>query len=220
MAPLTPASMIGTRRQQSGRALLAVGLLACVALRFMARPAEAWAGPAPTSRRAAAAVSAASILSASGFPPAYAAPASKPGSVRIPGQNDEVDYNIGKDPPEVVKARTEARLKAQVRMAELKETFRGWFTEFSKDGATKEERVEQLEKMTNLVNEEKMLPIGITRQDITKGVRSVKFNLGCVKDKVKKDPECKPIEKAYLKLLNTVDKVYEKNQDVEAAGRA
>eukprot|EP00434_Breviolum_minutum_P008382 symbB.v1.2.007397.t1/scaffold452.1/size203995/10 len=89
--------------------------------------------------------------------------------------------------------------------------FRGWFAEFAKEGQSVDTRAELLGKMQDVTLKEKMLPIGITREDVVKGVRAVKFNEGCIKDKIRKDPECKKLEKAYQKFLASIDKVYDRS---------
>mmetsp|Transcript_72518 Transcript_72518/g.168010 ORF Transcript_72518/g.168010 Transcript_72518/m.168010 type:complete len:205 (-) Transcript_72518:79-693(-) len=170
----------------------------------------AWvAGPTVPRRAAAAAVfSTVAVLVPAGNARAQ--------QVYAPSVNE--DPNPGekrlKDSPEVVKARWEARAKAKVRQQELKEEFRGYFAEFAADGAPMEKRLEMLKTMGDVIKREKMLPIGITRDDLVKGTNTVKFNLGCVRLEVKKG-ECKKLNKGIDKLFATL----EKQQDLTIVGR-
>jgi len=138
-------------------------------------------------------------------------------AIANPGQNDKVDFKRNRDPPEVVAARREARVKEEKRQSALKEEFRGIFSEFAQEATEQPKRVQLLGQMQGIVIKEQMLPLGITRDDVVRGVRAVKFNSGCVKGAVKKG-ECKDLERAYMKLLNTIDKVYDRSI-VSASGR-
>merc|ERR1712066_655385 len=132
------------------------------------------------------------------------------GLASTPGVNEEIDFSL-KDSPEVVAARKKARAEAAVRMDEMKKEFRGWFADFAKEDQPLDTRIGLLQQMQGQIVQERMLPIGITRDDVAKGCVAVKRNLGCIKDKVKKDPECKKFEKAILKLLSTIDKVNDRS---------
>lgn len=114
------------------------------------------------------------------------------------------------DPPEVVAAREAKLEKEAARLEIVKTDFRNTFKELAAEDTEVEKRVEALGKLKELVEKERRLPEGITRDDIVKGVRAVKFNIGCVKDKVKKDKDCKSVEKAYMRLMAGIDKVSEK----------
>jgi len=138
-------------------------------------------------------------------------------AIANPGTNDKVDFKKKQDPPEVVAARKEARVKEEKRQSVLKEEFRGIFAEFAKEETEQPKRVQLLGQMQGIVVKEQMLPLGITRDDVVRGVRAVKYNAGCIKAAVKKG-ECKDLERAYMKLLNTIDKVYDRSI-VSASGR-
>merc|ERR1711972_120487 len=107
-------------------------------------------------------------------------------------EEENIDFKAFEDSPEVV--------------AKHKEEFRAVFADFANDQTTIPKKVELLQSMQEMVLAEKMLPLGITRDDIVKGVRSVKFDLGCVKKKIK-EGDCKVLEKQYIKLLATIDRV-------------
>ncbi|CAK9105210.1 unnamed protein product [Durusdinium trenchii] len=166
---------------------------------------EAWL--LPTSRRAAAATIVAGFAAPALAQDAEVGRAGPAGSV-VTGVDD---FKTLADSPEVVAARREWRAKEEKRQEGIYKQFRQWFTEFAQDGQTVDARAELLGKMQEVTLKEKMLPIGITRDDVVKGVRAVKFNEGCIKDKIRKDPECKKLEKAYQKFLASIDKVYDRS---------
>jgi len=113
------------------------------------------------------------------------------------------------DPPEVV-AKREAFLekesaRLEVVKAEFKETFKGMAAEEQ----PVDDRVALFAKLQGIVEKERRLPEGITRNDVVKGVRALKYNIGCVKTTVK-EGDCKKVEKAYMKLMAGIDKVSDK----------
>ncbi|CAK0894732.1 unnamed protein product, partial [Prorocentrum cordatum] len=112
---------------------------------------------------------------------------------------------------EQLKKREDERRAEAERQDKLLQTFRGWFSKLANEESTTEVRVEQLTLMKDSVVAEKALPNGITREDIVKGIRNIKYNIGCIKDKPKKDPDCKAVEKGYMQLLATIDKTYDRN---------
>mmetsp|Transcript_52259 Transcript_52259/g.122034 ORF Transcript_52259/g.122034 Transcript_52259/m.122034 type:complete len:205 (-) Transcript_52259:121-735(-) len=164
--------------------------------------------PVPQSRRSAATAAVAGLL--------YSAPAfAQEESYKAGPQGDAIVgvENIKElaDSKEVMEQKRIVREREQKRQEEVYQTFRGWFAEFAQEGQDVDRRVELLDKMKEVTLKEKMLPIGINRQDVVKGVRAVKFNEGCIKDKPKKDPTCKKLEKGYQKFLAAIDKVYDKS---------
>eukprot|EP00490_Sorites_sp_Unknown_P013563 CAMPEP_0114643374 /NCGR_PEP_ID=MMETSP0191-20121206/3347_1 /TAXON_ID=126664 /ORGANISM="Sorites sp." /LENGTH=226 /DNA_ID=CAMNT_0001855659 /DNA_START=56 /DNA_END=733 /DNA_ORIENTATION=- len=197
--------MAAQRPQMQERRAWILLLAAFAYVAAMSSFGEAWL--APTSRRAAAAT----IVAGFGAP-AIAQEAevgrAGPAGSAIPGVDDMKSLA---DSAEVVAARQAWREKESKRQEEIYKEFRGWFTEFAKEGQSVETRAELLQKMQDVTLKEKMLPIGITREDVVKGVRAVKFNEGCIKDKIRKDPECKKLEKAYQKFLASIDKVYDRS---------
>jgi len=211
MAPAATSTRRNVAMKPRTARFLAVGVSLCLCLAVCLRamvPAAAWAIGSGSSRRA---VVAAALLGGAGLAADSASAASKPGQVRPPGENEDVDYLAGQDSEEIKEGRAKARIDEEKRQVVIKEKFRNIFAEFAGDGTTPARRAELLQEQIAFVNAEGNLPLGITRDDIVKGVRAVKFNIGCVKDKVKKDPDCKPIEKGYFKLLNAIDKANEKS---------
>ncbi|CAJ1409678.1 unnamed protein product [Effrenium voratum] len=199
MAPQRPRSQDLGRRAL----LLVAGGAFCLASE------QAWLAP---SRRAAAAAVVAGFaqpaLAQGGsvfgdFDGIKAGPAGDIG----PG----ADVKTYADSPEVVAKRNAWREQETKRQDQVYQQFRGIFADFAKDGTDVDTRVELLEKMKEITLKEKMLPIGITREDVVKGIRAVKFNEGCIKDKVKKIPECKKLEKGYQRFLAAIDKVYDRS---------
>mmetsp|Transcript_114754 Transcript_114754/g.161146 ORF Transcript_114754/g.161146 Transcript_114754/m.161146 type:complete len:204 (-) Transcript_114754:62-673(-) len=182
-------------------------LLAALAYVSASTFGEAWL--IPTSRRAAASAIVAGLV---GTAPALAQEAevgrAGPAGSAVPGVDDMKSLA---DSAEVVAARQAWRAKEEKRQEGIYKEFRGWFAEFAKEGQSVDTRAELLGKMQDVTLKEKMLPIGITREDVVKGVRAVKFNEGCIKDKIRKDPECKKLEKAYQKFLASIDKVYDRS---------
>jgi hypothetical protein len=203
---------VQVRHHSPGRPVLAVvALSVCICVGLLNTSGAGWVTPGTTNTRRAAASSLFLGLFGGAAAPAVAKQY-RPGQVRPPGEDEAMDYSEGSEPPEVVEELKKARVAGEIRRKEQFGKFREWFSEFAKEDQDKEVRLELLGKMQKLVTEDKMLPIGITRQDFVKGVRAVKFNVGCIKDKVKKDPDCKALEKAYMKVLNAVDKETEKSQ--------
>lgn len=202
----SPGQTMATQRLQVQERRAWILLLAALAyVAAMSSFGEAWL--VSTSRRAAAATIVAG----------FAAPAlaqdievgrAGPAGSAVPGVDDMKSLA---DSPEVVAARQAWREKETKRQEEIYKQFRSWFTEFAKEGQSVDTRAELLGKMQDVTLKEKMLPIGITREDVVKGVRAVKFNEGCIKDKIRKDPECKKLEKAYQKFLASIDKVYDRS---------
>lgn len=113
------------------------------------------------------------------------------------------------DPPEVVAKRNALMEKESARLQVVKAEFKEKFKELAAEETPLESRVELLGKIQVIVEKERGLPEGITRNDVVKGVRAVKYNIGCVKTSVKQG-ECKTLEKAYMKLMAGIDKVSEK----------
>jgi len=111
------------------------------------------------------------------------------------------------DPPEVVAAREAKLEKEAARLEVVAAEFKNTFKTLAAEETEIEQRVEALGKLKEIVEKERKLPEGITRDDVVKGVRAVKFNIGCVKDKVKKDKDCKSVEKGYMKLMAGIDNV-------------
>merc|ERR1712150_21961 len=159
--------------------------------------ASAWVPPATTATSFAAAV----LGVATGPLDAWG----QDGRASMPGENDEMDPASLKDSPEVVEKRRAARIAGEERRAKLKEEFREQFAAFAADEATLEQRVEKLQVLEGIIKKEGMLPIGITMRDVIEGTRAVKFNLGCVKLKVKQG-DCKVLEKAITKLIVQIEK--------------
>mmetsp|Transcript_47713 Transcript_47713/g.75972 ORF Transcript_47713/g.75972 Transcript_47713/m.75972 type:complete len:203 (+) Transcript_47713:66-674(+) len=197
--------MAAQRLQAQERRAWILLLAAFAYVAAMSSFGEAWL--VPTSRRAAAATIVAG----------FAAPAlaqdievgrAGPAGSAVPGVDDMKSLA---DSPEVVAARQAWREKESKRQEGIYKEFRSWFAEFAKEGQSVDTRAELLGKMQDVTLKEKMLPIGITREDVVKGVRAVKFNEGCIKDKIRKDPECKKLEKAYQKFLASIDKVYDRS---------
>mmetsp|Transcript_13820 Transcript_13820/g.31361 ORF Transcript_13820/g.31361 Transcript_13820/m.31361 type:complete len:219 (-) Transcript_13820:73-729(-) len=192
------------RRRRGGMVL--VGACLCMAA-CLVRPQAAWVPAAvPTgvvSRRSAAAGLATAMFGAvAGGNPQQA----NAQAVSEPGVNEELRIGEFEDPPEVIAKRTEARKAGAARKAAVKEEFRGYFGKFAADDATMEDRLANIKNMQNLIIQEKMIPLGITRKDIFKGTRTVKVNLGCVQSKTKQG-ECRTLDKAINKLFATMDKV-------------
>uniref|UniRef100_A0A7S2MS35 Uncharacterized protein n=1 Tax=Alexandrium andersonii TaxID=327968 RepID=A0A7S2MS35_9DINO len=201
MTPVMPSAQQEPRRRNRGVALVG----ACLCLGSLAAwPCAAWV--APGSRRAVAAGMATALLgAAAGAPEQVRAQETIPGKVSEPGQNEDLQINRFKDPPEVIAQRWEARQAGKTKREDLKNEFRGYFAAFGADEATLDERIAQLDNMAKIIKSERMLPIGITKDDLYKGVKAVKFNLGCVRTKVK-EGDCKTLEKAINKLFATLDK--------------
>eukprot|EP00448_Togula_jolla_P001323 CAMPEP_0170594712 /NCGR_PEP_ID=MMETSP0224-20130122/14150_1 /TAXON_ID=285029 /ORGANISM="Togula jolla, Strain CCCM 725" /LENGTH=205 /DNA_ID=CAMNT_0010918795 /DNA_START=41 /DNA_END=658 /DNA_ORIENTATION=- len=192
-------SAVETRRRGRAGAVLAgaalIGLCVCSLAAVTQSPA--WA--APMDRRAA-------VTAALVAPLVFSSEAHAQQAV-LPGAEDDLESSaFGADPPEVVEARKKARAEGKKKQAEAKEKFRALFADFAGEDKSVPARIELLGKMQDMVLQDAMLPIGISREDIVKGVRAVKFNIGCTKMSVKQG-ECKQLEKAYMKLLGTVDKV-------------
>eukprot|EP00440_Ansanella_granifera_P016494 gb/GFBE01017922.1/.p1 GENE.gb/GFBE01017922.1/~~gb/GFBE01017922.1/.p1 ORF type:complete len:215 (+),score=72.00 gb/GFBE01017922.1/:1-645(+) len=209
MAAVKSARVQERRQRRNGMALLAgLGLVGLSALTF---GGEAWAVPGASSRRSAAAALAAAVLGASQVQDARAAPDGFTPRAGPAGEAVDVDdVRAYQDSAEVVAKRNEFRKTEGARQEALKEQFRQWFTEFAAEGQNLDRRVELLKQMQDMTLKEKMLPIGITREDVVKGVRAVKYNEGCIKAEVKKG-DCKTLEKAYMKLLSSIDKVYDRS---------
>lgn len=129
----------------------------------------------------------------------------RPGSVRPSGTTENIDYEDGADPPEVVAKRWAARVEGEKKRKEVKEKFRVVFGEFAAEGVPMEDRIAKMQELSKIVVEEKRLPIGITREDVVAGVRSVKYELGCVKLEQRKG-DCKKLELAFNKFMNVIDK--------------
>lgn len=113
------------------------------------------------------------------------------------------------DPPEVVAKREAFLEKEAARLEVVKQDFKETFKGLAAEDASIETRVELMGKLQGLVEQERRLPEGITRNDVVKGIRAVKYNIGCVKTSVKQG-DCKQIEKAYMKLIAGIDKVSDK----------
>ncbi|CAK0902387.1 unnamed protein product [Prorocentrum cordatum] len=197
------ATAAKTGQRGRGRAPL-LGLLLC-ACAAVAAPSAAWAGPAASRRSAAAA----------GLVAALGTAVSNPSPVRAIGTENDPDLSISlkrnKLTEEQLRQREAERAAEAERQDKLLKTFRGWFSKLANEESTTDTRVEQLTLMKNSVIAEKALPNGITREDIVKGIRNVKYNIGCTRDKPKKDPDCKAVEKGYMQLLATIDKTYDRN---------
>eukprot|EP00929_Paragymnodinium_shiwhaense_P010871 TRINITY_DN1158_c0_g2_i1.p2 TRINITY_DN1158_c0_g2~~TRINITY_DN1158_c0_g2_i1.p2 ORF type:complete len:215 (-),score=69.74 TRINITY_DN1158_c0_g2_i1:93-737(-) len=202
------------RRSSTRSAVVLVGGCVCglVALRSLAPGSTAWTTlPSDAaSRRAVVASTAASGVAAllAGFAPeasAVNADDIRPGAVRPGGVSDYVDYEEGADPPEVVAKRWAAREEGEKQRAKYKAEFREVFGDFASEESTMDTRIEKMQAMQTLVSTNKRLPLGITREDVVSGVRSVKYQLGCVKLEQRKG-ECKRLEAAFGKLMNTIDK--------------
>eukprot|EP00418_Pyrodinium_bahamense_P017699 CAMPEP_0179106154 /NCGR_PEP_ID=MMETSP0796-20121207/49337_1 /TAXON_ID=73915 /ORGANISM="Pyrodinium bahamense, Strain pbaha01" /LENGTH=229 /DNA_ID=CAMNT_0020804163 /DNA_START=54 /DNA_END=743 /DNA_ORIENTATION=- len=215
MVALAP-SVSGLRGEQRHRrrCVAVVGACLCLGAAILARPRIAWVSAAPTpaavaSRRAAVAGLATAVLGAAAGTPQQAYAEEVPGTVSAPGETPQYQFgttmNKYKDPPEVIAKRMEARQKGKEREAALKNEFRGYFSAFAADDASIDSRIENLKSMQNMIQQERMLPIGITRDDLFKGTRAVKFNIGCVRTKVK-EGDCKKLEKAIDRLFAALDK--------------
>ncbi|CAE8698436.1 unnamed protein product [Polarella glacialis] len=189
------------RSRRGGIAMLAgLALVSAVALSPLA---AAFASPSSASRRSLGAAAVAAVLT---FVKPQEALAQ---SANIASK--DLDVEGFQDPPEVVEARTKALALERIRQDELYKEFRGWFAEFAKDGQTFDLRVELLTRMQKQILAERTLPQGVTRTDVVKGVKAVKFNIGCIKAKTKSDEDCKRLEKAFNKMLAAIDKVYDRS---------
>mmetsp|Transcript_116547 Transcript_116547/g.163876 ORF Transcript_116547/g.163876 Transcript_116547/m.163876 type:complete len:208 (+) Transcript_116547:56-679(+) len=188
----------------SRRSVFILAALGCLGLAAH----QAFIAPQPT-RRVAAAAAVASLL---GSAPVFAQDFGE-GMAKAGPQGDAIMgiENIKElaDSPELMEKKRQWREKESARQEKIYQDFRGWFAEFAQEGTDVDKRVELLGKMQEVTLQEKMLPININKQDVVKGVRAVKFNEGCIKDKPKKDPTCKKLEKAYQKFLAAIDKVYD-----------
>jgi hypothetical protein len=193
-----------TSQRGRGRCAPLLGLLLCTCAAVTA-PSAAWAGPAASRRSAAA----------TGLVAAFGAAVSNPSPVSAYGTENDPDLSISlkrsKLTEEQLQKRAAERQAEKDRQDKLLNEFRGYFAAFGNEESDTDTRVDQLALMTNSVVKEKSLPEGITREDVVKGIRNVKFNIGCTRDKPKKDPDCKKIEKGYMKLLATIDKAYDRN---------
>mmetsp|Transcript_13857 Transcript_13857/g.44227 ORF Transcript_13857/g.44227 Transcript_13857/m.44227 type:complete len:214 (+) Transcript_13857:100-741(+) len=203
---MAPPSVTPRKLQRRPRGMLVMGVCLCAGA-ALARARTAWVTAAPaSSRRAAAAGLAAGVLgAAAGAPQRVHAQEVVLGKVSEPGVNEEFNINKYKDPPEVIAKRWEARQKGKEREEALRTEFRDYFAKFAADDATLDTRLDMLKRMQGMIQQEKMLPIGITKDDVNKGTRAVKFNLGCVRTKVK-EGDCKVLDKAINKLFATLDK--------------
>jgi len=201
---MAAAHAAATAKRGRGRGAPLLGLLLCACAAVTA-PSAAWAGPAASRRSAAA----------TGLVVAFGAAVSNPSLVSAIGTENDPDLSISlkrsKLSEEKLRQRAEERQAEADRQDKLLTTFRGWFSTLGNEESSAETRVKQLTLMSDSVVQEKALPNGITREDIVKGIRNVKFNIGCTRDKPKKDPDCKAIEKGYMKLLATIDKTYDRN---------
>jgi len=191
-----------TAKRGRGRGAPLLGLLLCACAAVTA-PSAAWAGPAASRRSAAA----------TGLVVAFGAAVSNPSLVSAVENDPDLSISLkrSKLSEEKLKQRATERQAEADRQDKLLTTFRGWFSKLGNEESSAETRVEQLTLMKDSVVQEKSLPNGITREDVVKGIRNVKFNIGCTRDKPKKDPDCKAIEKGYMKLLATIDKTYDRN---------
>jgi len=202
---MAPAKRTQERSRFGGRVVV-VGLGLCLG---SWATGSAFAGPL-ASRREAAAAGMIAVLGGMSAP-ARAAGEFRPGTASEPGVNEEAfDYNA-KDSEETVAKRKAARDAAAAKEVEATKKFRTLFTDFASDSIDASKRASLLDQMKTQVIEDKRLPLGITRDDVVKGVRAVKYNIGCIKDKPKKDQDCKVIEKSYMKLLAGIDKVYDRS---------
>eukprot|EP00929_Paragymnodinium_shiwhaense_P010872 TRINITY_DN1158_c0_g3_i1.p1 TRINITY_DN1158_c0_g3~~TRINITY_DN1158_c0_g3_i1.p1 ORF type:complete len:214 (-),score=49.30 TRINITY_DN1158_c0_g3_i1:116-757(-) len=201
-------------RRTPARATALIGGCLCLSSMFLREgsPGAAWTGlPAgAASRRAAVAGTAASSFAAllggfAGEANAVSADDIRPGAVRPSGATDYTDYEEGADPPEVVAKRWKAREEGEKQRAEYKAKFREVFGEFASDENTMDTRIEKMQEMQAMITQNKRLPLGITREDVVSGVRSVKYQLGCVKLEQRKG-DCKRLEAAFGKVMNTIDK--------------
>lgn len=191
-------------RSRLGSRVVVVGLGLCLG---SWATGAAFAGPV-ASRREAAAAGMIAVLGGMA-PAAYGE--FRPGTASEPGVNEEAfDYDA-KDSEELVGKRKAARDAAKAREAEETKKFRAIFSEFASDNVEATKRASLLDAMKAQVIEDRRLPLEITRDDVVKGVRAVKYNIGCIKDKPKKDQDCKVIEKSYMKLLAGIDKVSDRS---------
>uniref|UniRef100_A0A7S2PA62 Uncharacterized protein n=1 Tax=Zooxanthella nutricula TaxID=1333877 RepID=A0A7S2PA62_9DINO len=131
---------------------------------------------------------------------------SRPGVASVDADDDVEQVKAQKMSPEQVAKMKAKREAFDKKSAEDLNQFREWFTVFANDDTPIPSKIELMGKMQDMVKRDRMLPLGITRGDIVKGVRSVKAASGCVKRKTK-EGECKDLEKGYQKLLGQIDKV-------------
>eukprot|EP00929_Paragymnodinium_shiwhaense_P010870 TRINITY_DN1158_c0_g1_i1.p1 TRINITY_DN1158_c0_g1~~TRINITY_DN1158_c0_g1_i1.p1 ORF type:complete len:216 (-),score=56.91 TRINITY_DN1158_c0_g1_i1:56-703(-) len=203
-------------RQSPARAIILSSACLCLllALRsiFAGEESQAWVAlPGDAlSRRSMVAGTAASSFAAllGGFAEAANAASAediRPGAVRPSGVSDYVDYEEGADPPEVVAQRWKNREEGEKQRAEYKASFRVVFGEFASEDSTMDTRLEKMADLQQMITKNKRLPLGITREDVVSGVRSVKYQLGCVKLEQRKG-DCKRLESQFGKLMNTIDK--------------
>lgn len=131
-------------------------------------PQLAWLAP---SRRAAAGVLATAIMAP------LQAHAEKVPQAGLAGGANDLDLNaVMKSAKTNAQMREENAKKALIQLKQeddLKQ-FRDWFTVFAKEDTPGAERVELLGKMSGMVDKDRMLPLGITKQDVLKGVSAVK----------------------------------------------
>merc|ERR1719195_619941 len=192
------------RPRRSHKSIVWAGLCLSLAMLLVSRCcASAWVPPAATAtRRATAASFAAAVFGVAADPQKVWA---QDGRAGMPGENEEMDPGNLKDSDEIVAKRRAARQAGEERRKKVKEQFRDLFAEFAADEADIPTRVEKLAALEKIIKTEKMLPIGITLKDVIEGTQAVKFNLGCVKLKVKQG-DCKVLEKGIQKLTVAIEK--------------
>eukprot|EP00933_Yihiella_yeosuensis_P050890 TRINITY_DN48695_c0_g1_i1.p1 TRINITY_DN48695_c0_g1~~TRINITY_DN48695_c0_g1_i1.p1 ORF type:complete len:213 (-),score=42.76 TRINITY_DN48695_c0_g1_i1:207-845(-) len=203
------ASQNQERRGRRGLMTLAsVSLLAVLVCGPFEAACRAWVpstgtqASQPSRREAAAAAVAAALFGGSLMPEAAHA-----------GEfNQDVTDNPfeQQDSPELVARRKEETERDEKRMELFYNDFREQFATFAADETPIPQKVEILDALNKRTLAEKMLPRTISRDDVVKGVRAIKFNSGCTKAAVK-EGDCKKFEKAYMRLLAAIDKVNDKN---------
>eukprot|EP00441_Pelagodinium_beii_P045971 CAMPEP_0197625176 /NCGR_PEP_ID=MMETSP1338-20131121/4610_1 /TAXON_ID=43686 ORGANISM="Pelagodinium beii, Strain RCC1491" /NCGR_SAMPLE_ID=MMETSP1338 /ASSEMBLY_ACC=CAM_ASM_000754 /LENGTH=199 /DNA_ID=CAMNT_0043195507 /DNA_START=60 /DNA_END=659 /DNA_ORIENTATION=+ len=193
------AAAAGSKERRQGRVLMA-----CLALLAVIAPQTAYLAP---SRRAAAGALVATVMA-----PWEAQAERIPQAGPAGGANDPDAETLRRatkmSEAEMEAQQTEIALQ-QLKMEDDLKQFRDYFSQFAAEKVEIADRVGMLAKMTEMVKKDRTLPLGISREDVVKGVQAVKFNIGCVKMEVK-NGECKLLEKAILKLIAMIDKVNER----------
>lgn len=200
------------RRRGTGKAAATVLLaaLVCAGALVCAEVGRTWVAPSSARRSALAGAAAGLLGGAAAHAEERDALAEVPGQVSRPGANPRTAMRKFQDSEEVVAKRIQARKDEEVRQEKLVVEFRELFSGFANDDADLEGRIAYLGKMQQFVLREKALPLSIQRDDVVKGIRTVKFNLGCTGFKAKQPEGCKPLEKAIVKLIAVIEKVYDK----------
>mmetsp|Transcript_147253 Transcript_147253/g.472980 ORF Transcript_147253/g.472980 Transcript_147253/m.472980 type:complete len:212 (+) Transcript_147253:67-702(+) len=197
--------------QKRSRSVVGVGtcvLLVAAATSWLFAPAsEAFASSGVSADASRRTVAAGLVAGLFGVSPAMAA---IPGQVNAVGDDESADVRIGRDSEEDYKKRRIASIEFEKNMEAKRVLFRGMFTKFAGNETSLPDKAQILGSMKEIVLADRGLPIGITRDDVVKGVRAVKFNNKCTKRAVK-EGECKILEKSYVKLLASIDQVTDRS---------